>query len=155
VRRYHQEYYRPSNLFLIVTGSVHLEALLAAVGTYDAAYAAAPAKTNGQEAPLRPFSTPVPEMPAPPPWHLTWTPPVAEEEEEEEEEASGEEEETKGEAETSAEGEAAAAAVALHHMGVQEVAVLFPSEDESCGTVVLGWRTDPFGPELPLQVGGP
>lgn len=155
MRRYHREYYRPSNLFLIVTGSVELEALLAAVGTFDAHYAqaaATPTASGGDAPSSRPFSAPVPDMPLPPPWNLTWTPPAAGEGGGEEE-SSAEEEETKGEAEPSAEAEEAEAEpVELCHMGVHEVAVAFPSEDESCGTVVLGWRTEPFGPELPLQV---
>jgi len=151
VRRYHQEYYRPSNLFLIVTGSVDLDALLNTVGAYDATYAAA-MKREKEVKRERPFSAPVPPMPAPLPWNKTWTPPTAggDDDDEEKEEKGGEAKGGRGS--TEVEHEEQPPPVELTHVGVQEVSVEFPSEDESCGTVVLGWRTQSFGPELPLQV---
>ena len=171
VRSYHAEYYRPSNLMLIVTGAVGLDALLAAAGDSDRAYATAHPKgeakgeakdTNSE--PPRPWLRPVAPMPAPPPWRRMFTVPEDEEDDEEDEE-DDEEDEEDGAVDESAgveviredtEGEREVARVELSHVelshvGVAELEVPFPSEDESCGSVVLGWRlAEPFGPSLPL-----
>lgn len=153
MRRYHKEYYRPSNLFLIVTGSLDLDALLDTVGAYDASYAAA-TKQEPKVERERPFSAPVPPMPAPLPWAKNWTPPTASGSDDDEEKEEEKKDETKVGGSAAAQGNEVVEEqpVELQHVGVQEVSVEFPSEDESCGTVVLGWRTQSFGPELALQV---
>jgi len=78
VRRYHSEYYRPSNLFLLVTGSMPLEELLEVVGKVDQEYEEAQQakKATGPGADKRPWSRPVAPMPQPPKWGpVEFTPP--------------------------------------------------------------------------------
>jgi hypothetical protein len=96
-------------------------------------------------------------------WMTTtnWNDAIEEKEEEEVVEEPNEEEEGGGGAtaaasdddgdSTSGDGGGEMVSLSLD-VGVKEVKIEFPSEDESCGTVVLGWRTEEYGDDLFQQM---
>jgi hypothetical protein len=164
-------YYRPTNLFLIITGTVELDTLLSVLTKYDSCYASShPNLARDSKLYARPWTTPVSPLPDTtqgPRWErewmttTNWNDAIEEKEEEEVVEEPNEEEEGGGGAtaaasdddgdSTSGDGGGEMVSLSLD-VGVKEVKIEFPSEDESCGTVVLGWRTEEYGDDLFQQM---
>lgn len=126
------------------------------VGKYDSEYASSHKDEEGKYE--RPWSTPVAPLPAPTvcPWTKQWKKTIGLNDDDDDDE----EEDTDDESSKVVNDNANDATVVVGNdvqeeivsltleSGVTEVKVEFPSEDDSCGTVVLGWRTEEYGDQL-------